>query len=89
MFDKVWHKGLLYKLEQKGISFLVSRKQKVVVNSQHLSWSNVIAGVPQGSILVPFLFPIYMEDLSDGLRWHAKLFTNDISLFSTVYDMKR
>lgn len=68
MFDKVWHEGLLFKLEQKGISFLVSRKQKVVVNSQHLSWSNVIAGVLQVSILVPFLFLIYMEDLSDGLR---------------------
>ena len=54
-FDKVWHKGLLYKLKQNGISgkllsviadFLSNRKQRVVLNGKSSSWTNVEAGVP-------------------------------------------
>ena len=95
-FDKVWHKGLLYRLEQNGIkgpllnilaNFLRSRKQRVVLNGQHSSWSDVLAGVPQGSILGPLLFLIYINDLADGLQCNPKLFTDDTSLFSTVYDI--
>ena len=95
-FDKVWHKGLLYKLEQNGIkgpllnilaNFLRSRKQRVVLNGQHSSWSDILAGVPQGSILGPLLFLIYINDLADGLQCNPKLFADDTSLFSTVYDI--
>ena len=95
-FDKVWHKGLLYKLEQNGIKglllnilkdFLKSRKQRVVLNGQHSSWSHVLAGVPQGSILGPLLFLIYINDLSGGLNCNPKLFADDTSLFSTVYNI--
>ena len=62
MFDKVWHKGLLLKLKQNGISgnllnlvcdFLRNRKQRVLLNGQVSDWSDVRAGVPQGSILDP------------------------------------
>jgi len=95
-FDKVWHKGLLYKLEQNGIKgpllkiltdFLRGRKQRVVLNGQYSSWSDILAGVPQGSILGPLLFLIYINDLSDGLKCNPKLFADDTSLFSTVYNI--
>ena len=89
-FDKVWHKGLLHKLKQNGISgklfdvitdFLNFRKQRVVLNGQYSSWTSIEAGVPQGSILGPLLFLIYINDLSDDLKTSVKLFADDILLF--------
>ena len=64
-----------------------ARKQRVVLNGQHSSWSDVLAGVPQGSILGPLLFLIYINDLSDGLKCNPKLFADDTSLFSTVHNI--
>ena len=95
-FDKVWHEGLIFKLKQNGISgnlinlltdFLSNRKQRVVLNGQYSSWANVNAGVPQGSILGPLMFLIYINDLSDGLVSDEKLFADDTSLFSVVHDV--
>ena len=57
-FDKVWHEGIIYKLKRNGISgnllsflsdFLRNRKQRVILNGQSSYWSNINAGVPQGS----------------------------------------
>ena len=95
-FDKVWHQGLHYKLKQNGISgnlletltlTLKDRKQRVVLNGQNSSWANVEAGVPQGSILGPLLFLIYINDLPDNLSTNVKLFADDTSLFSVVHDI--
>ena len=92
-FDKVWHDGVLFKLQQNGISgnllkvltnFLSNRKQRVVLNGQNSVWTNIEAGVPQGSILGPLLFLIYINDLSDNLASNPKLFADDTSLFSVV-----
>ena len=67
--------------------FLKSRKQRVVLNGQHSSWRDVNAGVPQGSILGPLLFLVYINDLSNGLKTNPKLFTDDTSLFSVIHDV--
>ena len=64
--------------------FLSCRKQRVVLNGQHSSWDNVTAGVPQGSILGPLLFLIYVNDLPNNLSSNCKLFADDTSLFSVV-----
>ena len=88
-FDKVWHNGLIYKLKQNGVSgnllnliigFLDARKQRVVLNGQYSSWASVKAGVPQGSILGPLFFLIFINDLSDNLVLNPKLFADDTSL---------
>ena len=93
-FDKVWHDGIIFKLKQNGISrklhkrlhdFLVNRKQRVVLNDQVSSWANVKSGVPQGSILGPLLFLIYINDLPKGLSSNAKSFADD-TLFSVIHD---
>ena len=95
-FDRVWHEGLLFKLQQYGMSgelitlikdFLSCRKQRVVLNGQHSSWADVKAGVLQGSILGPLIFLIYINDLPNGLNSNVKLFADDTSLFSVVHNI--
>ena len=89
-FNKVWHQDRLHKLKQNGISgnlletltdFLKDRKQTVVLNGQNFSWANAEAGVPQGSILGPLLFLIYINDLPSNLSTNVKQFADDTSLF--------
>ena len=90
--DRVWQEGLLYKLESLGISgnlnlfrsFLNDRHQRVVLNGQLSDWTTTLARVPQGSILGPLLFLIYVIDLPGNSNW-LKLFVDNTSLFSTVY----
>ena len=60
--------------------FLSNRKQKVVLNGQNSSWTNVYAGVPLGSILGPLLFLIQINELADDLSSNVKLFADDTLL---------
>ena len=92
-FDKVWHEGLIYKLKTFGISgnlltllssFLHDRRQRVVLNGINSEWTNIKAGVPQGSILGPLRFLMYVNDIPDNLSSNVKLFADDLSLFSIV-----
>ena len=69
------------------IDVLSFRKQRVVLNGQASHWTSIEGGVPQGSILRPLLFLIYINDLSDDLSTNDKLFADDISLFSIVRDI--
>ena len=66
---------------------LTDRQQRVVLNGQQSKWAPVLAGVPQGSILGPLLFLIYINNLPENLESSAKLFVDDTSLFSTVYNL--
>ena len=92
-FDKVWHEGLISKLKSNGIqgkllnliiSFLSNRQQRVVLNGKSSEWKYVSAGVPQGSVLGPLC--VYINDLAEGLVSDVRLFADDLSLFSIVYD---
>lgn len=96
-FDKVWHKGLIYKLQSYGIrgnllkllnNYLDSRKQRVVINGTSSSWKPIKSGVPQGSVLGPLLFLIFINDLPDNLNCNPKLFADDVSLNAIMYDNK-
>ena len=94
-FDKVWHERLILKLNQYGISknllhlikcFLKNREQRVALNGQTSSWTNVLVGVPQGSILGPLFFLIYINDVSDDFSSNPKLFADDVFIFSVIRD---
>ena len=64
--------------------YLTDRSQRVLLNGQCSNWQPILAVVPQGSILGPLFFLIYINDLPDGLKSNVKLFADDTSLFSVV-----
>ena len=85
-FDKVWHAGLLRKLEALGVqlpllqwfeSYLHNRKQRVVIEGQCSDWRTINSGVPQGSVLGPLLFLIYINDITDDLASLPLIDAND------------
>ena len=94
-FDRVWHKGLLHKLACMGISgsllqwfqsYLSNRRQRVVLNGVESNWADVLAGVPQGSILGPLLFLIYINDIVNNIRSSIRLFADDTSIYIIIDD---
>ena len=94
-FDKVWHKGLIFKLRQNGIdgqilklleSYLCDRKQRVVLNGCTSDFSAIQAGVPQGSVLGPLLFLVFINDLETDIVSKVKFFADDTMIFDIVKD---
>ena len=90
-FDSVPHRRLIQKLEASGIGgnilkwvadFLHGRKQTVVINDKRSSERKVTSGIPQGSVLGPLLFVIYINDLPRDLRTVAKIFADDTKLYT-------
>ena len=92
-FDKVNHSKLLWKLHQYGIrghvldwvrAFLGSRSQQVVIDGEESGSVPVTSGVPQGSVLGPILFLIYINDLPDEVSSQVRLFADDTPLYLTI-----
>ena len=89
-FDKVSHTKLLHKLKYYGITgqthswiraFLSSRYQSVCVNGTSSPPTSVLSGVPQGSVLGPVLFLLYINDISEGISSSIRLFADDCVLY--------
>lgn len=94
-FDRVWHRGLIYKLQRMGIrgvllkwfiNYLEDRYQRVVIKGQKSSLGKINAGVPQGSVLGPLLFLVYINDITNIVNNQIRLFADDTTLFITVDD---
>ena len=92
-FDSVPHARLLLKLKTYGIkgkmlgwiqAFLSDRIQQVLVEGERSDWCKVTSGVPQGSVLGPLLFLLYINDLPDSLESHVKIFADDSKLYHRV-----
>ena len=93
-FDRVWHDGLIFKLKKWGISgsllhwfedYLKDRVQRVIINGQFSSWTEITAGVPQGSVLGPLLFLVFINDITTVVtNCNLRLFADDTCLFIKV-----
>jgi len=91
-FDKVPHQRLLEKLKKRGIrgklfsvtgDWLSNRKQRVCIKGRWSSWSSLWSGVPQGSVLGPLLFLIFINNLDEDINSHMK-FADDTKIFKEV-----
>ena len=91
-FDKIPHQRLILKLKSHGMGnsiinwieqWLTDRRQRVVVDGEVSSWKSVLSGVPQGSVLGPIIFLIYMyiNDLEEGVTGKILKFADDTKLF--------
>ena len=92
-FDRVWHAGIPFKLSLAGIKgqlldwfsdYFDNRFQRVVVPGAQSDWIGIKAGVPQGSILGPLLFLIYIHDIVEYIGSIIRLFADDTSLYLVV-----
>ena len=92
-FDKVPHQRLILNLKFHGIGisiinwigqWLTDRRQRVVVDGEFSNWKPVLSGVPQGSVLGPILFLIYVNDLEEGVTSKILKFADDTKLFTTI-----
>ena len=89
-FDKVPHQRLILKLKSHGMGnsiinwieqWLTDRRQSLVVDGEVSSWKSVFSGVPQGSVLGPILFLVYINDLEEGVTGKILKFADDTKLF--------
>ena len=89
-FDRVWHAGLLTKLSSIGITgqlnnwfsnYLSARAQRVVLGSEQSDLMPIKAGVPQGPVIGPILFLVYINDIADELECRVSLFADDNILY--------
>jgi ribonuclease P/MRP protein subunit RPP40 len=76
--------GVLYHLLDWISSWLHGRQQRVSIHGKYSGWNNVDSGVPQGSVLGPVLFLIFINDIDDGLLSHILKFADDTKIFNKV-----
>ena len=96
-FDKVPHRRLYHKLDYYGIrgsthkwisSWLSGRSQQEVLDGQASVPVPVLSGVPQGSVLGPILFLIFINDLPDNIKSSVRLFTDDCVLYRNIHSLQ-
>ena len=96
-FDKVPHRRLLHKLDYYGIrgsthkwisSWISGRSQQVVLDGQASDPVPVLSGVPQGSVLGPILFLIFINDLPDNIKSSVRLFADDYVLYRNIHSLQ-
>ena len=92
-FDSVPHERLKAKLNSYGIcdktlnwidGFLCKRYQRVVVNGTKSNWTRVSSGVPQGTVLGPILFNLFINDITEGVSSDIRLFADDCICYRTI-----
>ena len=95
-FDKVPHQRLILKLKSHGMGnsiinwieqWLTDRRHRVVVDGEVSSWKSVLSGVPQGSVLGPILFMVYINDLEEGVTGNILKFADDTKLFTKTKEI--
>lgn len=92
-FDTVPHERLLLQIESFGItnqavawirSFLTGRRQQVRVNREVSTWKTVDSGVPQGSVLGPTLFALFVADVPKEVNNLVSLFADDTKMYAAI-----
>ena len=79
--------GLTEKLLGWLRSYIVDRRQKVVINGHSLTWCEMSSGVPQGSVLGPLLFNIYVNDITSQVDSIILQFANDLKMFWVIHNV--
>ena len=93
-FQSVNHRLIMYKLEHSYhlrrsalewfVSYLSGRRQRVIVNGKTSAWKPVTSGVPEGSILAPLLFSLFINDLPQNVHANCLMYADDVKIYRKI-----